>query len=173
MKKKKIWSGTHREIRSLRTASWLALVSAILVLCAVFVAQYGLGYLPCKFCIWQRWPWAGVAVLGLLSWLLVRYSLLRWSRLVIYGMVSLLLVGAGIAFYHMGIEFHWWTGPITCTGTGVTANATDLESLRRALTGAPVVFCDQPAWQFHGLTMAGLNLLLSLGLLGLLVFLLL
>ena len=173
MKKKKIWSGTHREFRSLRTASWLALVGSFLVLIAVLLAQYGLGYLPCKICIWQRWPWVLVGILGAVSWLLVRYSLLLWARLVIYGMVGLLLIGAGIGVYHMGIEFHWWTGPVTCTGTGATASANDLESLRQALTGAPVVFCDQPAWQFHGLTMAGLNVLLSLGLLGLLVFLLL
>ena len=170
MKKKKIWSGTHREFRALKTASWLGLGGAVLVLLAVMIAQYGLGYLPCKICIWQRWPWGAVAVLGGLSWLLVRFGLLFWSRLAIYGMVLMLLIGAGIGAYHAGIEFHWWLGPDTCTGTGATAGATDLESLRKALTGTPVVFCDQPAWQFHGLTMAGLNVILSLGLLVLLVF---
>ncbi|MDI9409734.1 MAG: disulfide bond formation protein B [Candidatus Pacebacteria bacterium] len=169
MKKSKIWSGSHRQFKNLKLASWLSIVGAIGVLAAVMIAQYILGYAPCKICIWQRWPWLAVAIMGGVSLLLLRFNFLRLSKFLMGLIILSLLVGAGIALYHVGIEYHWWAGPVTCSGGGAAAAATDLESLRRALTAAPVVFCDQPAWQFYGLTMAGLNLLLSLALVLLIV----
>ena len=46
-------------------------------------------------------------------------------------------------------EKKWISGPTSCTDNSPTSNAS-LETLRARIDGAPIVACDQPAWQFHG-----------------------
>lgn len=72
------------------------------------------------------------------------------------------LVNAGIAFFHTGVEQHWWAGLETCSGGG--SEPQTLEELRQQLFTAPAARCDTPAFVFMGLSMAGWNVLYCLGL---------
>ena len=67
-------------------------------------------------------------------------------------------VTAGIAGYHVGVEQQFWPGPTSCSGTLVTMSTADLLD---SLLGTPVVRCDEIAWSFAGVSMAGWNMLLS------------
>ncbi len=73
-----------------------------------------------------------------------------------------MLAGAGIAFYHIGVEQHWFAGPAACTA-GSAAAAT-IDELRAQLIGKQAVLCDQVQWSLFGVSLAGWNLLASLGL---------
>ena len=70
---------------------------------------------------------------------------------------------AGLAAYHSGVEWKWWPGPTSCTGSGAKVTAAQMANL---LSGAKfaMVRCDQAAWRFLGLSMAGWNTLVALGL---------
>jgi disulfide bond formation protein DsbB len=72
------------------------------------------------------------------------------------------LGSAGLAAYHAGVEWKWWPGPSDCSGpiTGM-GSATDL--LRR-MQSEIVVRCDDAAWRFLGLSLAGYNVLISIAL---------
>ena len=62
--------------------------------------------------------------------------------------------------YHAGVEWHWWAGPTDCTGP-----LTDLRSggsLLNQLQSIHVVRCDEAAWRFLGISLAGYNALISL-----------
>ena len=64
--------------------------------------------------------------------------------------------------YHAGVEWHWWAGPADCSGP-----LTDLRaggSLLDQLHAVHVVRCDEAAWRFLGLSLAGYNVLISLAL---------
>ena len=64
--------------------------------------------------------------------------------------------------YHAGVEWHWWAGPADCSGP-----LTDLRtggSLLNQLHAVHVVRCDEAAWRFLGLSLAGYNVLVSLAL---------
>ena len=64
------------------------------------------------------------------------------------------------AAYHAGVEWHWWAGPTDCTGP-----LTDLRaggSLLNQLQSIHVVRCDEAAWRFLGISLAGYNALISL-----------
>jgi disulfide bond formation protein DsbB len=75
-----------------------------------------------------------------------------WALIALAG-VSL-LIGAGIAAFHVGVEQHWWAGTSECTGT------LDLKTLTPdELLNQPVVRCDAIAWQKFGISMAGYNVL--------------
>ena len=128
--------------------------SAVLLLAALGFQYIG-GLAPCPLCIWQRWPHAIAILLGLL--------LLGWPArgLAALGAVAM-LVGAGIGVYHAGIEVGWWPGPATCTAPA-PGDLPPGELLDQILA-TPVVLCDQVAWSLLGISMAGWNAILSLGL---------
>jgi len=69
-------------------------------------------------------------------------------------------VGSGLAFYHVGVEHHWFAGPGACTAT--TGTPTSLEALKTQLMRQQPVRCDEPAWTLFEISLAGWNLLASL-----------
>ncbi len=74
------------------------------------------------------------------------------------------LAGAGLGFYHVGVEQHWFQGPTACTASGAAANSVD--ALRAQLMGRQPVMCDQVQWSLFGISLAGWNLLASLAMAG-------
>ncbi len=136
----------------------LALASAG-VLAAAFVFQYGFGYQPCILCIWQRWPYAAVLVFSIATLAFPRWHGVGDALLVASGFA--LLANAGIAAYHVGVEYQWWAGTQGC---GATGSALTLEDLRAQVMQAPVVRCDEIQWSLFGISMAGYNVVISLAL---------
>lgn len=133
-----------------RVSLLLALASAVILLAALALQYLG-GLAPCPLCIWQRWPYVAVIAVGLLGW--------RWRPRAMLGVATLVLLGgAGIAAYHVGVEQGWWALPAGCLA-GSTAES--VEELKRLLAEAPPA-CDQVGFTFLGLTLAGWNLVASL-----------
>ena len=77
---------------------------------------------------------------------------------------ALLLLDAGIAGYHVGVEQGWWTGTAECTGPA--GEAKTLEELKAQIMATPVTRCDEVAFSLFGISMAGYNLLFCLVLAG-------
>lgn len=136
-----------------RIASLLLAVAAALILAAVFAFQYLGGALPCPLCIWQRYPYAVLIALGLVGFFW------RPRTMLVLGVV-VLLVGAGLAGYHYGIEEGWFALPAGCVAGG---EATSIEELRQMLREAPPA-CDQVQFTVFGHSLAAWNILASLGL---------
>ena len=114
-----------------------------------------LGYPPCKLCLWQRWPHGAAVLIGAVA-LWRPASLLPWL-----GALAALTTAA-IGLYHTGVEQGWWPGPDTCSA-GDIGGLTPDQLMEQILT-APLVRCDEIAWQLLGLSMASWNALLSLAL---------
>lgn len=136
----------------------LMLASAGTLLAALFF-QYVVGLQPCVLCIWQRWPYVAVLALGLVALAVGRNARARAALVGLMGVA--LVVGAGVAVFHVGVEQHWWTGT---SGCGVTGSADSLEALRAQVLAAPVTRCDEIAWSLLGVSMAGWNALIAAGL---------
>lgn len=125
------------------------------ILAAVFALQYGFSLHPCHLCILQRYPYAAVAALGLAGW---RFARTRgWQTLALFLCAALFLTGAGIAFYHGGVERGIFPGAEGCTNT--IAPGASIEELRKAILNAPLVTCDQPMAVIFGLSLAEWNAL--------------
>ena len=116
--------------------------------------QYIGGLAPCSLCLWQRWPHIIIILLALFA------PLLRMPRLVLTGIAITAAVSFVLAAYHAGVEWGFWAGPGGCTASVDTG--VDLDSLTDSLLATPVVRCDEVAWSFLGLSMAGWNSLFSL-----------
>ena len=137
--------------------------SAALLIGAHLFESVG-GLAPCALCLDQREAhWTG---LTLSSIGLVIALLLRWRRAAIatVGACALVyLVSAGLAFYHAGVENHYWPGPATCSGGGPIEIGPG--GLADVLTQKPAgPSCTEAAWRMLGVSMAGYNLLISSGL---------
>jgi disulfide bond formation protein DsbB len=116
--------------------------------------QYVGGLAPCSLCLWQRWPHIIIILLAVCA------PLLRMSRLVLTGIAITAAVSVVLAAYHAGVEWGFWAGPGGCTANLATGG--DLTSLTDSLLATPIVRCDEAAWSFLGLSMAGWNSLFSL-----------
>lgn len=143
-----------------------ARLSALVLLCAsagllggALLFQHVGGLAPCQLCLWQRWPHAAVIVLALVAVLAGDRDSTPWA-LALCGLV--LLAGAAIAFYHAGVELHWFAGPTTCSGAGGSAGS--VEALKAEIMGQKPVRCDEVPWALFGVSLAGWNFLASLGL---------
>lgn len=129
------------------------LLGSVALLLGAFAFQYIGGLAPCPLCLDQRWAHGAAIALGIL--------VLLWPRRWLAALAGIaVLVGAGIAIYHTGIEQTWWPGPTTCTAPDPGAVSSG-ELLDRILE-TPVVLCDQIAWSWLGISMAGWNAILSI-----------
>ncbi len=123
-----------------------------------FYAQYVQKMLPCILCLYQRIPYYSVFGLALVSLLLIRQPGL--SRGFIYLCGVAFAIGAGIAFYHVGVQELWWEGPEMCGG--LTSGASNIADLKAQLMAQPIVRCDKIDWKLFGITMPTVNLFFSI-----------
>lgn len=142
---------------SARTLILLASLSSAALLLGAFGFQHLGGLLPCKMCLWQRWPHGAAVVIGIFAMTLGTRSL-AWL-----GAAATATTGA-FGAYHAGVEWGWWPGPTSCSGSGADLGAMDGAALLSLDAPAGVVMCDEIVWQLFGLSMAGWNAVIALGL---------
>jgi disulfide bond formation protein DsbB len=139
-----------------------ALIVAIVGAAAIGGAwffQFVLKYQPCPLCLEQRVPYyIGIP-------LALAVAVAAWRRapraLVIGGLiilVGLMLWTAGIAVFHAGVEWKLWAGPAECSGAATLGPA---GGLLNRLQDIIVVRCDEAAWRFLGISLAGYNAVIS------------
>jgi disulfide bond formation protein DsbB len=136
----------------------LLLGSAAVILGALGFQFLG-GLAPCELCLYERWPYYAAIVVTLLGLLAGGGG----ARPLLALLVLLFVASAALAFYHVGVEQHWFAGPTACTGT--VGGAQSIEELKRQLLARQPVNCDEAAWRLFGVSLAGWNLLASLALL--------
>lgn len=138
-------------------------ISALML--AIAHAFETFGHLPpCHLCLQQRevyWVALGVAGIGVLA-MLARLPAVS-PRIDSLVLALVFAVGAYLAGFHAGAEWKWWPAPVTCASGAGGVSLADVKALL-AGHGVRSPPCDQPAWIFLGLSMAGWNFLVSLGL---------
>jgi disulfide bond formation protein DsbB len=129
--------------------------------------QYVGGYIPCKLCLEQRWPYyigAPLMALAALSaangWPLTRILLVIGAALMGYGFY--------IAVFHAGVEWAFWPGPTDCAAVASNIE-TDAGKLLNSLNDTRPPSCDKAALRILGLSMAGWNAIASVVLMSLAV----
>jgi disulfide bond formation protein DsbB len=139
-----------------RPFAGFVLLTSALVLGAALASQYWGGLLPCELCLLQRWPWAAAIMIALVALIFGNRAALPWVALVL---AIIFGVGALFAFYHVGVERHWFAAPSACTASG---GARTIEEMKRQILGTAPVLCDRVQWSLVGVSLAGWNLLASI-----------
>jgi disulfide bond formation protein DsbB len=156
------WASEMRARPITAAAIAIAVIGAATILGAWFF-QYGLGYRPCPLCLDQRIAYYFAIPLAVL--LMLGESVGASRRVLLAGLAMIAIAmmwNAGLGAYHAGVEWKWWAGPRDCSGPLDSLGSAG--SLLRDLESIRVVRCDEAAWRFLGLSLAGYNVLISLAL---------
>ncbi len=137
-------------------------VSAVSLAAAHAFENFG-NMTPCILCLDQREVhWSG----GFLALALMALGALRRNpRWLVYGLLLLALVylySTGLAFYHVGVEWQWWPGPAACAAGNIETINSGLSLDIGEVNIGPS--CADVPWSLFGISMAGWNGLISLGL---------
>ena len=100
------------ELFSKQQILFLCGLASAALLTAAFGFEYLGGLAPCKLCLWQRWPHAGVIVFCLMG----TTGVLR-SRPAFLMIALCAGVTAIIAIYHVGVEQQLW--PLVLLGASM------------------------------------------------------
>ena len=129
---------------------------SIFSLLFVFILQYEYGILPCKICIWQRWPHIFnifIAVIIISSYSIPNY-------LMVLGLINMFLAFI-LALYHYGLEQNLWDNMFSCSGE-IKFNDLSTEEILKNLNNTPIKNCEIEAWNFLNLSLTGWNMILTI-----------
>ncbi len=146
---------------TMRQAAVAVALGAAATVGGALVFEHVFGYVPCKLCLIQRNPYYVSIPLGLVAAALPP----QWTRAGLWLLALIFVVSAGLGAYHSGVEWGFWPGPADCGG-GSGAAAGNVGDFLNQLQNTRVVSCTEAAWRFLGLSLAGWNTLISLGLAG-------
>lgn len=130
-------------------------------LIAAYIAEHFFDVLPCDLCTKQRIPFALTLLITVPIFAMGVTPKVARLLMVLAGAV--LFYNSGLAFYHSGVELHWWAGSEGC-GVNPMIFMDDPEAMRKALLNTPAVRCDEINFTFLGMTIANMNVPWSLGL---------
>lgn len=155
------WKFAHGQ--PMAAAAIAVAVIGLATIAGFFFFQYVLGYPPCPLCLDQRVAYYVSVPLSAMILLGLSVGASRKVLMAAFlAIAAAMLWNAGLGAYHSGIEWHWWPGPPDCSGplTDFSAGGGLLQRLQHIR----IVRCDEAAWRFLGLSLAGYNVLISLAL---------
>jgi disulfide bond formation protein DsbB len=137
-------------------------VLATAVILTALAFEYLGGHAPCPLCLMERYAYyASIPVLFLaLAGLSGGHP--WWATFGFFLVGLAFMANAGLGGYHTGAEWGFWPGPSTCGGG--LAPLTSPADLLKGGRPVKVIRCDQASWWFLGLSFAGWNTLISIGL---------
>ncbi len=153
-----------------RISGWrwpvLAILASLAMLGAAHFFERAMLLAPCPLCLKQRevyWAVVAMAITGLALW---RWQPTRRFLMAFNLLIGLaFLVGAVVAFYHMGVEYGWFSAPSGCAAGAsretIISGTIDIDQ------PVAIASCTDTLWSFLGLSMAAWNGMASLGLAGL------
>jgi disulfide bond formation protein DsbB len=144
-----------------RGIALLSVLGAAFALGLALASERWGGLVPCALCLLERWPYRVVIVVGLLAALLPH----RWVRPLLILVVLSMLVGAALAFVHVGVEQRWWASPLPECAAPRFVGGSIAERLAQ-MPARPSRSCEDPTYLIPGLpiSMAAMNLLYALAL---------
>ena len=145
------------------SAAAIIVVMGALAIVGFFFFQFVIGLAPCTLCLEQRYAYYFCVPLAAMLWLGVNHGASHKAMIAGFAVIAaFMLWNSGLGVYHAGIEWKFWAGPQDCSGPidkfGPASN------ILKQLQNISLVRCDEAAWRFLGISLAGWNVLVSLGL---------
>jgi disulfide bond formation protein DsbB len=137
----------------------LTLFLAVAVILTALGFEYLGGYAPCPMCLIERYPYYAAIPLLFVAMALVE-EMPRLAALIFFAVALAFLANAGLGTYHAGVEWKLWPGPVACSSA--QALPTSAADLMNGLGDTHVPRCDEAAWTFAGISLAGWNVVASL-----------
>jgi disulfide bond formation protein DsbB len=151
------------DTQPIKMAALIIAAAGAVTILGAFLFEYALKLAPCPLCLEQRIPYYVAIPLALIVLVAAFAGAPPWALMAGLALIAAaMLWNAGLGAYHAGIEWQWWAGPQDCSAP--ISDFGPAGNLLRQLETINVVRCDEAAWRFLGLSLAGWNVLISLGL---------
>ena len=139
-------------------AAIVLIISSIAILSAL-IAEYVFDILPCKMCLYQRYPYYFIIFISLI------YIVSKKIPLELYYWMNTLSFAIGLFFsaWHVGIEQKILPGLSGCSSTINLAQS--LTELKEQILNQNIITCDEITWTILGLSAATINSILLIFLL--------
>ena len=131
----------------------LILIYSLFTIFFVLYIEYILLYKPCKLCLYQRIPYIAAIFVSFIG-----YNYYKNDKILI-SIIIIFIISFFISGYHFGIENNIFEEFSGCSGN--TLEITDKTELLKSLNNT-VPSCKDTNLKFLGLSLAGINVLLSL-----------
>lgn len=142
-----------------RAGLLLAMSSAVIG--GALFTEYVLGYIPCKLCLWQRWPYYFGVPLAAFALLITGGLGLRAAARPAFAMLAaIFMMSVALGIHHSGVESGWWQGPPDCGGK-LSAGPANAADLLKAAQNTRIVSCTEATLKPLGLSLANWNAVLS------------
>ena len=143
------------------TAAAVIAVVGALAIATVYFFQYVLLILPCPLCLEQRIAFYFSIPLAAMLWLGANHGAAR--KVMLLGFLAIMLAmlwNTGLSLYHAGVEWKWWAGPLDCSGS-ITKFGNARDVMSQLQNRISLIRCDEAAWRFLGISLAGFDVPLS------------
>ena len=149
---------TRGDANPVTMAALAILAIATATIAGAWFFQLALGIEPCPMCLEQRYAY--YTLIPLAALVAIGAARGRAPNALLLGLALLALIALANAVYgayHAGVEWGFWKGPTSCTGSLVKFGGNLLDQLDKV----KVVPCDVVQWRFLGISLAGYNALIS------------
>ena len=147
--------------QGLRATDWpcvaptLLAVACFALLATALIAEFGFGLEPCSLCRYQQGVYAVAGVIAVAAWLARNHGFARCG--LVASCAAVLAAGSIIAFYHVGVEQHWWGADFCAGGSVADLSGLTLDAVRSQLGTVAEKPCDLVDWTVFGLSAATYN----------------
>ena len=143
---------------------YLIFITSSLILISAYIIEIFLKHPPCKLCEYQRIPYFLLIILSPIA-------IFREEKITFFYLSILLLFCVSlIAGFHSLVERKLISFDTGCTS--INNSFENIEELRNFLEKVPIVKCDEISFSVLGLSLANLNLMISISLILLGIFIL-
>lgn len=136
-------------------AALLAFSIPLLALIGAYGSEYLGGLHPCHLCLEQRWPHFVAIAFGAMALISGPASLMGRGLIAIAA--SAIATSGAIGIFHVGVEMGLWEYVSPCT-SGLSGEGSAIDKIMTA----PLIRCDEVAFRFLGISMAGWNAIVSI-----------
>lgn len=140
----------------IRYWAFIVFFLSMIAISSALIAEYIFNFLPCKMCLYQRYPYYFIIIIFIFF-----YLFKKTSNLWLYILIELaIFFGLFYSIWHIGIEQKLLPGPSGCSG--ILNKTISIENLKEQIFNQAVVNCYDINWSILGLSAATVNMLLLL-----------
>ena len=131
-------------------------ITSVIAIAIALIAEYFYNLLPCKMCLYQRYPYYVIIIIYPILLLIKKHN----SILLFILFELSIIYGLFYSFWHVGIEKKIFKGPEGCSNTLEILSSVD--KLKEQIINQPIVDCSVITWKIFSFSAATINLTLLL-----------
>ena len=134
----------------------IVLITSVIAISIALIAEYFFEILPCKMCLYQRYPYYFIIIFSLI-YLFTKKTPLAWY----YWIINFsFIIGLFFSLWHVGIEQKILPGLSGCSN--IIEKTSSLKNLKEQIINQNVINCNEITWSVMSVSMATYNSLLLL-----------